>query len=353
MARERWFRAIALAVGVLAGALLGELGLRIQTAVSGHSLADADVRRTRTLLPPPYDGSCEGKLGASVGALVWPSAHRGVVYELKPGLDTCFVRVRVRTTADGLRTGADGPPAASSAPFRILLLGDSQAFGWGVTHEDSVGAVLEREARAAGRSVQVLNAAVPGYNAAQQAAYLAAVGTRFDPDCVLVLFTGNDLDPPIFRASAEKPRRPRSYVAAAVRRAWRRWRAPSAAEGQPLEALAFGPSPPAMEEIPEEYRAMVGVDGYRQALASMAQSADRLDVPLVNFADYSHVMTEGEARDVVEYQRSLGILHPDFRYPNAGRLRLGADDPHLNALGHQALARRMAAALRTLDVCPP
>jgi lysophospholipase L1-like esterase len=98
---------------------------------------------------------------------------------------------------------------------------------------------------------------------------------------------------------------------------------------------------------------MVGVAGYRQALDSMAQSAHRLHAPVVNFADYSNVMSDDESRELVAHQRSLGILHPDFRYPSGGRLRLSADDPHLNALGHHALARRMAAALRTLDVCRP
>src|SRR5688500_13682005 len=103
--RERgWFRAVAVAVGVAGSLLLGEIGLRLQSAVFGHSAADAAVRRARTILPPPYDGTCDGTLGASLATLVRPSAHAGAVYELKPDLDTCFIRVRVRTSREGLRT---------------------------------------------------------------------------------------------------------------------------------------------------------------------------------------------------------------------------------------------------------
>jgi len=170
---------------------------------------------------------------------------------------------------------------------------------------------------------------------------------------VLVLFTGNDLEPPIFRTNADKTRPPRSYVAGAVRRAWRRWRSPSAVEGQPLEALTFGPSAPDLAEVPPEYRAMIGLTGYRQALASLSQSGERLRVPIVNFADYSYLMPEEQARGLVEYQRSLGILHPDFAFPTGGRFHLSDDDPHLNARGHRALSRRMTAGLRSLDVCLP
>lgn len=349
--KERCFRAVAVASGVLAGLLIGELGLRLQVAVSGRSVADADVRRSRTIVPPAYEGSCEGKLGASLAALLWPSPQLDMVYELKPGLDTCFVRARVQTSQDGLRTGAKGLRPTSRAAFRILLLGDSQAFGWGVTYEETTGALLERELTAQGRSVEVLNAGVPGYNAAQEAAYLATLGPAFKPDCVLVLFTGNDFDPPIFRANSEPPRPPLSYVAATVRRAWRRWRSPAAVEGQPLEALTFAPSAPDLAEVPPEYRSMVGVPGYKNALASMSRSGNRLHAPIVNFADYSYLLPEEQSRDLLDYQRSLGIIHPDFNFPLGGRFHLRDDDPHLNAQGHRALSQRVAAGLRSANVC--
>ena len=355
--RERWFRVAAIAFGMFAGLLLGELALRVHAVFYGQSVAEADVQRSRMIFPPSYDGSCEGKLGASLAALVWPSTHPGVVYELKPSLDTCFFHVRVQTTADGLRGASNRRRIKSAGAFRILLLGDSQVFGWGVPYQDTVAVQLEHELANAGRVVEVLDAGVPGYNAAQEAAYFDALGAAFEPDCALVLFMGNDFDPPLFRVNADSSQRPHSYLAAAVRSAWRRWRSASAFEDQPLEVLAFGPTirlrGEDLTEVPPEYRDMVGLAGYHRALASLAETARRLQLPLVNFADYSYLMPEEQERELLQYQRSLGIVHPEFHFPRGRQFRLSDDDPHLNAQGHGALSRRMAAGLRSLGVCVP
>jgi lysophospholipase L1-like esterase len=354
--KERWFRVVAVACGVLAGLFLCELALRAYAIFHPGSFTVADVEWSRTIFPPPFDGSCAGKLGASLGALIWPSAHPGVVYELRPGLDTCFVNVRVQTGPDGLRRGSNLTGAKSAGTFRILLLGDSQAFGWGVSFEDTVGILLQREFAMAGRGVEVLNAGVPGYNAAQEAAYFATIGAAFRPDCALVLFMGNDFDPPPFRVKADATRSPRSFLGAAVPRAWRRWQSPSPVDDQPLEVLAFapsmGPSEADLAQLPPEYRDMVGLAGYRRALVSLAGTAESLRVPVVNFADYSYLMPEDQATELVRYQRSLGVAHPDFRFPRGSQFRLSDDDPHLNARGHGALARRMAAGLHALGVFP-
>jgi lysophospholipase L1-like esterase len=330
--------------------------LRVRAAFAGRNASDGDRQRSRTIRPPSFDGSCQGKLGASLAALVWPSTNAGVVYELKPGLDTCFLRVRVQTTADGLRTGSNRP-RKSAATFRILLLGDSQAFGWGVPYEDTVAVLLEYELANAGRGVEVLDAGVPGYNAAQEAAYFATLGATFQPDCALVLFMGNDFDPPSFRVDGGKPPPPRSYLAAAVDRAWRRWRSSSAVGNKPLEVLAFASTLPFrgedLAQVPPEYRDMVGLAGYHRALSSLADTAGQLQVPVVNFADYSYLMPEEQAAELSRFQRSLGIVHPEFHFPRGRQFRLSDDDPHLNAEGHAALARRMAASLRALNVCVP
>lgn len=344
-----------MAFGVFAGLLLGELALRIHAVFYPRKVAVADIEFSRTLFPPSYGGSCEGKLGASLGALIWPSAHPGVVYELRRGLDTCFINVRVQTTADGLRSGSNLPRARSVGTFRILLLGDSQAFGWGVPYEDTVGVLLEHELATAGRSVEVLNAGVPGYNAAQEAAYLDTLGAALHPDCALVLFMGNDFDAPPFRVKADTPRSPCSYLIAALRRAWRHRRSPSPVKEQPLEILAFPPTMHPPEEdlarLPPEYRDMVGFAGYRRALASFARAAKNLQVPVVNFADYAYLMPDDQADALVRYQRSLGLIHPDFHFPRGRQFRLSDDDLHLNVSGHGALARRMAAGLRSVGVC--
>src|SRR5688572_25234370 len=166
---------------------------------------------------------------------------------------------------------------------------------------------------------------------------------------------GNDFDPPLFRTGAGPAQPPRSYVTATVRRALRRWRAPSAAEGQPLEALAFGPSVSFLDgdstDVPPEYRDMVGLPGYRRALASLARTGQRLGIPVVNFADYSYLLPAERVEELRRHHRSLGLVQPEFDFPRGRSFRLAADDPHLNAEGHRELARRMAAGLRGQGAC--
>jgi len=71
---------------------------------------------------------------------------------------------------------------------RILVLGDSFAWGYGVEAEERFSGLIEAE-----RPVwEVVNAAVAGYGTDQSFLYLSEEGLRFEPDVVLLLLTGND-----------------------------------------------------------------------------------------------------------------------------------------------------------------
>jgi lysophospholipase L1-like esterase len=78
---------------------------------------------------------------------------------------------------------------------RILVLGDSVAFGWGVSQGETFSDRMEPLLRErTGRPWQVINAGVNGYNSEQEAAFLEARGWRYDPDIVLLVFFDNDVD---------------------------------------------------------------------------------------------------------------------------------------------------------------
>ena len=72
--------------------------------------------------------------------------------------------------------------------FRILGLGDSFTFGWGVAEEKIYLRVLERRLREAGNNVEVINAAVPAWHSLQSLEYLLREGVRFQPDLVVASF---------------------------------------------------------------------------------------------------------------------------------------------------------------------
>jgi hypothetical protein len=103
-------------------------------------------------------------------------------------LDTTFEGVRVRTNERGLR----GPAVEekSRERYRVLSLGDSLAFGWGVEEEEIYARRLERLEGAF--PIEVINAGTGSYTSVQEANFLLTEGLALRPDLVIVLFVHND-----------------------------------------------------------------------------------------------------------------------------------------------------------------
>jgi hypothetical protein len=149
--------------GVVAGILIGELGLRL-AGVAYPSYEQVDDDRGAGLRP---------------GAAGW--------YE-KEG------RAFVAVNADGRRDR----PVAKAKPegvFRVAVLGDSYAEAREVDLDATFWAVAGRELeRCLGRKVEVLNFGVSGYGTAQELQTLRTRVWAWSPDAVLVLFLPyNDL----------------------------------------------------------------------------------------------------------------------------------------------------------------
>lgn len=338
--------ALAAAVTLLcAGA--AELVLRLLAArrpTAGGGLAETIDRQ-----PPPYHGDCSHPEDqAGLGDIVRPTPVPDVVYELKPGLDTCFYGARMRTDSAGARADAERERPKPPGVHRILLLGDSQTFGQGVAFEETFGERIAAELAArSGRPVEAVNLGVDGYNTVQEAAALRAKGLAYEPDCVVLLVTGNDLELPAFLARADPHRGGRrSLLLDGLRDLWRQLR---------RERLdAFEPLTPARpDDVREEYRHMVGLEGHRRALRSIADATRGQGLPVVVFANYSR-RDRGPWTGLARWQReTLGFAVPTFRMPIGEDVRLAPDNPHLNAEGHRRLAALMLAAFRETGVCLP
>jgi len=79
---------------------------------------------------------------------------------------------------------------------RILALGDSVTFGWGVDQGETFSDRLEPLLRElTNQHWEVINAGVNGYNSQQEATYLRLDGLRFDPDIVILVYVSNDTEP--------------------------------------------------------------------------------------------------------------------------------------------------------------
>ncbi len=112
----------------------------------------------------------------------------------------------VRTDDDGLRFPAIDVAWDDSA-YRVLILGDSFAFGQGVEIEDRFDRAFGGRTLG-GRPVAVINSGVGGYSTDQQLLYLEQRGIGYRPDLILLLSYENDLVEIVYdiASSRRKPR---------------------------------------------------------------------------------------------------------------------------------------------------
>jgi lysophospholipase L1-like esterase len=122
-------------------------------------------------------------------------ADPDIGYTLRPSFDGPAFGVMLRTNRYGFR-GPDWRREKDPASFRIALVGDSHAFGFGVSFEHTVGERLASIlAVKTGRRFEVLNFGVSGYNSQQELAVFRTDVLAFSPDLVILLPCNNDHEP--------------------------------------------------------------------------------------------------------------------------------------------------------------
>jgi lysophospholipase L1-like esterase len=123
---------------------------------------------------------------------------QAVGYVLTPGYQGKIQRAEYEfifhVNDRGLRTRTS--EIQSDGARRVLLLGDSQAFGFGVSDDETVAVLLENSLnRVHGEDVVVQNAGVPGYGTVDQLNFLRSRIEELRPDLVIVQFLPvNDFD---------------------------------------------------------------------------------------------------------------------------------------------------------------
>jgi lysophospholipase L1-like esterase len=111
-------------------------------------------------------------------------------WKLMPN-QSCYTKVDhkpVHINANGTRGGAFDVHKPSNV-FRILSLGDSRTFGWGLSEPETYSGLLERLLQAQapdGIKVEVINAGVNAWSYAQIHVYLRDVGMTYCPDTVIL-----------------------------------------------------------------------------------------------------------------------------------------------------------------------
>jgi lysophospholipase L1-like esterase len=299
-----------------------------------------------------------------------------VVYELRPGTRGRFHGHDMRINSLGMR-GEEITRGKPTGTYRVLVLGDSQAFGWGVAQGEAFPAVVEDllGARLSGPRVEVLNAGVPGYNTVQEVRVFELRFDALEPDLVLINFVDNDMDLPNFLANPPDPwDLHTSFLAMLVQRRAALLRgfhlAPAGMVGVPIDPQDRYRLP--KSRIPVRYRPLQGWDNMVTAYRRLARLARERGIPYAiafNWNDYRprlsrrvddvlppHVRELAEACEregylVIDPQERI-LRHLRVRGLSHEVLTIESDEVHSSALRHRLLAEEIVARLDTADLLP-
>ena len=119
-----------------------------------------------------------------------------IAHEHIPGTSGTYMGVPVAINSVGLRD-REYPPQKPPGMTRILMLGDSVTFGWGVRIEETPSKLLEDllNSGLASPRYEVINSGVGNYNTAMEVAYFLDRGQALKPDIVVLNYFINDAEP--------------------------------------------------------------------------------------------------------------------------------------------------------------
>jgi lysophospholipase L1-like esterase len=163
-----------------------------------HTLLPNVVLVLIGLMLPLALGECVARLGRRQLSSFDDRSFRQSAWSFRPNShDDSYVGVPVAINNLGLR-GSDTTIAKPPGVFRIIGVGDSITFGYGVRVEDTFLRVLERDLNAsapAGVRYEVINAGDPATGLEYYTHFIEQDAPALQPDLILVCMALNDIDP--------------------------------------------------------------------------------------------------------------------------------------------------------------
>lgn len=114
-------------------------------------------------------------------------------HEHRPNADTVLMGVRVTTNDAGLRN-EDVSVVKRPDSYRVIMLGNSVLFGWGVRQDETVSARLQSQWHRAGRDVEVINAGDGNYNTIMEVEFFMKRLAKYHPDMIVLNYFINDAE---------------------------------------------------------------------------------------------------------------------------------------------------------------
>jgi hypothetical protein len=278
-------------------------------------------------------------------------------WKLKPNQD-CYTKIGhkpVHINSQGLR----GPEFQMEKPantIRILSLGDSRTFGWGLSDEETYSRRLERSLQAyvgPGKKVEVINAGVNAWSYSQMLVYFRDFGLRYQPDFVMLA------DANLWTQFSEKnsPEFVKKFM-------WRvrlkNWLRRSAIYHFVLEVELrklyeparnlFIPVDPKQDALFKAQQQSDPDAVFREAIEGVCRMArtNHVQPVLLCLPTINDLMATGQVSGVLQMKRTAGTkfaapvvdLTPDLR-PYGKNIYLPADPLHFTVQGNVIVAERL------------
>ena len=311
-------------LGLLGGALTLEVGLRCRTAFDNYRVQEADK-----------DPKPTGKVQA--GQIVRFNQNRKMVYDLRPDLDVEFMGAAVKTNHEGFRD-SDHAVAKEEGVRRMVTLGDSFMFGWGVPYESG----FVRVAASHLPKWDVINLGRPGYATAQEVECFRVYGLKYSPDVVVINYIGNDTELPYYIQRSPMD------LGCSFLKEW--------LDGHLRTDGMTNPSPKYLDEtkkfwtyesdpnrVPPQYRDLVGWEGVHRAFRELAEMGRQNHFPIVLFCfpnrdDRAVELARQEGFDICDFTPAYDALAKQRGIKDyyGSELMLKPPDTHPSAILHKA-----------------
>ena len=172
-------RIVGSAIGLLVGVVLGAIVLELAT---------------RYILDDGMNFDLE--MWKYARDLKQTSEYAEMGHEHAANRSGIYMGVPVSINSAGLRD-RDYPMAKTADFRRIVMLGDSLTFGWGVKVEDTPSKLLEAKlnSQTGGRKFEVINTGVGNYNSSMEVNAFLKNWSALKPDLVILNYFINDAEP--------------------------------------------------------------------------------------------------------------------------------------------------------------
>lgn len=271
------------------------------------------------------------------------SQNLAIGHEHVPSSSGTYMGVPVSTNSAGMR---DREFALAKTPgvTRVLMLGDSVTFGWGVAAEDTPSKLLEARLNdnPEGRTFEVINTGVGNYNSSMEVASFLTKWKDYAPDVVILNYFINDAEPTPRRRDSTLLERSAAavYIFAAIDKLKRQYFGKS--DWKQYYAGLYEGEPEAWKankEAIEELIAYCKANGVRLMLVNYPELHELDPYPFEQVTAAIGAIAEQGGVPFVDLLPSVKTLDPES-------LWVSPTDAHPNKIANEAFAGSMADAMK-------